>query len=226
MTGRKIRADKEVSDGRFVDHACAGDRSPRSSNCLMFERPPPSGRTTSPGGPCWWCSSASTAPTSSAFRMVWPQFGRDYADTGSRRSSPLPPTTPRLSRGRSREPGESGREIGYPFPVLYDETQEVAMAFTAACTPTSFCSGRDHRLVYRGQFDSARPSNDVPVTGESLRAAVDAVLAAAAVPIDQIPSMGCSIKWRSETSGPSSIEVADGRGLEATYLPSTLSTSG
>ena len=92
-------------------------------------------------------------------------------------------------------------EIGYRFPVLYDETQEVARAFTAACTPDFFLFDRDHRLAYRGQFDQARPSNEVPVTGESLRAAVDSVLAGSDVAIEQIPSMGCSIKWRSETSG-------------------------
>ena len=92
-------------------------------------------------------------------------------------------------------------ELGYRFPVLYDETQEVARAFSAACTPDFFLFARDHRLVYRGQFDAARPSNDVPVTGEDLRAAVDSVLAGTPVSIDQIPSMGCSIKWRPETSG-------------------------
>ena len=75
------------------------------------------------------------------------------------------------------------------------------MAFTAACTPDFFLFGPDYRLVYRGQFDAARPSNDVPVTGASLRAAVDAVLRGAEVGGDQIPSMGCSIKWRSETTG-------------------------
>lgn len=92
-------------------------------------------------------------------------------------------------------------EIGYSFPVLYDETQEVARAFTAACTPDFFLFGRDHRLAYRGQFDEARPSNEVPVTGESLRAAVDSVLEGRPISIEQMPSMGCSIKWRSETSG-------------------------
>jgi peroxiredoxin len=87
-------------------------------------------------------------------------------------------------------------EAGYPFPYLFDETQEVAKAFTAACTPDFFLFDADRRLVYRGQFDGSRPGNGVPVTGEDLRAAIDAVLQGRAVPADQHPSVGCSIKWR------------------------------
>jgi len=87
-------------------------------------------------------------------------------------------------------------EAGYTFPYLFDETQEVAKAYTAACTPDFFLFDRDRRLVYRGQFDSSRPRNGVPVTGEDLRAAIDAVLAGRPVSEDQRPSVGCSIKWR------------------------------
>ena len=87
-------------------------------------------------------------------------------------------------------------EAGYTFPYLFDETQEVAKAYTAACTPDFFLFDRDRRLVYRGQFDPSRPGNGVPVTGEDLRAAVDAVLEGRPIPQDQRPSMGCSIKWR------------------------------
>lgn len=89
-------------------------------------------------------------------------------------------------------------EIGYTFPVLYDETQEVARAFTAACTPDFFLFDRDHGLAYRGQFDGARPRNEVKVTGESLRAAAKAVLASDDVTVEQIPALGCSIKWKSD----------------------------
>jgi peroxiredoxin len=87
-------------------------------------------------------------------------------------------------------------EAGYTFPYLFDETQEVAKAYTAACTPDFFLFDRDRRLVYRGQFDSSRPGNDVPVTGEDLRAAIDAVLQDRPVSEEQLPSVGCSIKWR------------------------------
>ncbi len=87
-------------------------------------------------------------------------------------------------------------EAGYTFPYLYDETQEVARAYTAACTPDFFLFDADRRLVYRGQMDDSRPGNDEPVTGKDLRIAVDALLAGGPVPTEQKPSMGCNIKWR------------------------------
>ena len=88
-------------------------------------------------------------------------------------------------------------ERGYYFPYLYDETQEVAKAYGAACTPDFFVFDRHQKLVYRGQLDSSRPGNEIPVTGEDLRAALDAVLAGKPVPENQKPSMGCNIKWKA-----------------------------
>jgi peroxiredoxin len=88
------------------------------------------------------------------------------------------------------------RREGWRFPFLFDETQEVAKAFKAACTPDFFLFGDDGSLAYRGQLDPSRPGNDVPVTGADLRAALDAVLAGRPVPEPQIPSIGCNIKWR------------------------------
>jgi peroxiredoxin len=85
---------------------------------------------------------------------------------------------------------------GYTFPYLYDESQEVAKAFQAACTPDFFLYDGDRKLVYRGEFDASRPSTDVPVTGADLRAACDAVLAGALPSPDQRPSVGCNIKWK------------------------------
>ena len=85
---------------------------------------------------------------------------------------------------------------GYHFPYLIDETQEVAKAFRAACTPDFFLFDGGKKLVYRGQFDGSRPGNGIPVTGEDLRAAVDAVLAGGPVPEVQRSSIGCNIKWR------------------------------
>ena len=87
-------------------------------------------------------------------------------------------------------------EAGYPFPYLFDETQEIAKAYTAACTPDFFLFDADRRLVYRGQFDASRPGNGVPVTGEDLRSAIEALLDGRPVPSEQHPSVGCSIKWR------------------------------
>jgi peroxiredoxin len=85
---------------------------------------------------------------------------------------------------------------GFPFPYLYDETQDVAHAYDAACTPDFFLFDKDRRLVYRGQYDSSRPNSGVPVTGEDLRAAIDLVLAGKPVSTDQRPSIGCNIKWK------------------------------
>jgi peroxiredoxin len=91
---------------------------------------------------------------------------------------------------------EEKKKYGYPFAYLYDESQSVAKAYGAACTPDFFLYGSDRRLVYRGQFDDSRPSNGRPVTGADLRAAVDAVLAGRSVPGEQRPSIGCNIKWK------------------------------
>ncbi len=88
------------------------------------------------------------------------------------------------------------REIGYTFPYLYDETQEAAKAYHAACTPDFFLFDGKRKLVYRGQMDASRPGNDVPVTGADLRRALDAVLAAKPVPGEQRASIGCGIKWK------------------------------
>jgi peroxiredoxin len=86
---------------------------------------------------------------------------------------------------------------GYAFPYLYDETQEVAHAYHAACTPDFFLFDGDRRLAYRGQMDDSRPESGIPVTGKDLRRALDAVLAGEEVPADQKPSLGCNIKWMS-----------------------------
>jgi len=88
-------------------------------------------------------------------------------------------------------------ERGYTFPYLYDETQEVAQSYHAACTPDFYVFDKDRRLVYRGQMDSSRPDSGIPVRGEDLRAALDATLAGRPVPQDQKPSIGCNIKWKA-----------------------------
>jgi len=87
-------------------------------------------------------------------------------------------------------------QAGYTFPYLYDETQDVAKAYHAACTPDFFLFDAGHSLVYRGQFDDSRPQSGIPVTGADLRAACDAVLSGDAVPEPQKPSIGCNIKWK------------------------------
>jgi len=92
---------------------------------------------------------------------------------------------------------QQAETFGFVFPYLYDETQSVAHAYDAACTPDLYLFDADFHLVYRGQFDASRPSNAIPVTGQDLRAAIDAVLAGKPVPPDQHPSIGCNIKWKA-----------------------------
>ncbi|MEN8789100.1 MAG: thioredoxin family protein [Flavobacteriaceae bacterium] len=90
----------------------------------------------------------------------------------------------------------NAREEGYPFPYLYDESQQVAQAYDAACTPDFYIFDRDLQLVYRGQMDDSRPGNDIPVTGKDMRAAMDALLRGEAIDTVQKPSIGCNIKWK------------------------------
>lgn len=91
---------------------------------------------------------------------------------------------------------EEAAAAGYPFPYLVDGSQEVAKAYRAACTPDFFLFDADRRLAYRGQLDASRPTNELPVTGADLRAALEAVLAGRPAPEPQVPSLGCNIKWK------------------------------
>ena len=87
-------------------------------------------------------------------------------------------------------------KVGYPFPYLYDESQEVAKGYNAACTPDIFLFDKELKCVYRGQLDDSRPNNDTPVSGQDLRAALEAVLSGRKISENQIPSIGCNIKWK------------------------------
>lgn len=92
------------------------------------------------------------------------------------------------------------RSKGWKFPFLYDEAQDVAKSFKAACTPDFFLFDGENRLVYRGQLDDSRPVTGVPVTGRDLRAAIDALLEGKPVSTDQKPSIGCNIKWKADNA--------------------------
>lgn len=91
---------------------------------------------------------------------------------------------------------ELANELGFPFPYLFDETQEVAKAYDAECTPDFDLFDAEEKCVYRGQLDASRPGNDMPVNGNDLRKALDLVVAGKEVPAEQIPSIGCNIKWK------------------------------
>jgi peroxiredoxin len=125
------------------------------------------------------------------------QFGKDYAGKplaivaiSSNDAEKYPDDSPAGLK-------QQAETVGFNFPYLYDETQAVAKAYDAACTPDIYLFDKDQKLVYRGQFDTSRPNSGIPVTGVKLRAAVDEVLARKPVTGDQTPSIGCNIKWRA-----------------------------
>jgi peroxiredoxin len=124
------------------------------------------------------------------------QLARDYAGSGLAIVGIGPNDPDAYPEDAPESLAEQAAEAGFTFPYLFDETQAVARAYTAACTPDPFLFDAERRLVYRAQLDGARPSNDVPVTCEDLRAAIGAVLSGRPVPADQRPAIGCSIKWR------------------------------
>ena len=102
----------------------------------------------------------------------------------------------RYSSDRPEQLGTMARELGFTFSFCFDESQEVAKSFTAACTPDFFLFDQDRKLVYRGQLDGSRPGNQKPVTGRDLRKAIDALLAERPLDQNQVPSAGCNIKWK------------------------------
>jgi len=123
--------------------------------------------------------------------------GRDYADRGL---AIVAINANDVANYPDDSPERMVAEVsarGYTFPYLFDESQEVAKAFAAACTPDFFLFDADRRLVYRGQFDASRPGNDEPITGRDLRRACDAVLRGEIPSGEQVPSIGCNIKWKA-----------------------------
>ncbi len=123
-------------------------------------------------------------------------FGREYIPRGLGMVAISSNDATRYPADAPDQMAREKKEAGYPFPYLYDESQEVARAYRAACTPDFFLFDGEGKLFYRGQFDGSRPGNDVPVTGGDLRRAVEALLEGGAAPDHQIPSVGCNIKWK------------------------------
>ena len=130
-------------------------------------------------------------------RLGLAQFAREY---GARGLAIVGINSNDVAGYPEDSPAKMAEEVkaaGYVFPYLFDETQDVAKDYSAACTPDFFLFDRERRLVYRGQFDDSRPGNGRPVTGADLRAACDLVLAGKPVSEDQRPSIGCNIKWKA-----------------------------
>lgn len=123
-------------------------------------------------------------------------IGKDYADRGlgmvaisANDAGNYPDDAPERLK-------EQAERLGFTFPYLYDESQETAKTYRAACTPDIYLYDKDRKLAYRGQLDDARPGNGKPVNGKNLRAAIDSVLAGDEVTESQLPATGCNIKWK------------------------------
>ena len=130
------------------------------------------------------------------------KIGQDYRDSGLGIigiSSNDPAAYPDDAPARLKE---MAQRLGFTFPFCFDDSQEVAKAYKAACTPDFYLFDSQQRLVYRGQLDDSRPGNNKPLTGRDLRAAIDAVLAGKPVAGNQQPSIGCSIKWKPGHAPP------------------------
>jgi peroxiredoxin len=124
------------------------------------------------------------------------EFGRDAQQRGAAVVAINANDAEHYAEDSPAKMKQEARAVGYTFPYLFDESQAVAKACRAACTPDLFLFDKDRRLAYRGQFDDSRPGNSVAVTGRDLRAALEAVLAGKPAPAIQTPSMGCNIKWK------------------------------
>ncbi|MFG0333614.1 MAG: thioredoxin family protein [Maioricimonas sp. JB049] len=125
------------------------------------------------------------------------KFGREYQQKGLAIVGISSNDVENYPQDSPEKMKEEAASAGYTFPYLFDESQDVAKEYRAACTPDFFLFDKNHKLVYRGQFDDSRPESGIPVTGDDLRTASDKVLAGEAVPEDQKPSIGCNIKWKA-----------------------------
>lgn len=125
------------------------------------------------------------------------EFAREYQQKGLSVVAISSNDTSSHPQDGPQKMAEEAASAGYTFPYLYDETQEVARAYRASCTPDLFLFDAEGRLVYRGRFDDSTPGNNVPVTGKELRTATDALLSGKQPPPEQHPSIGCNIKWKS-----------------------------
>lgn len=166
-----------------------------------FRLPDTNGKTVSPpdfeGKPLVVMFICNHCPFVRHIRGGLARFGRDYQPRGVGIVAISANDVEGYPQDSPAKMKEEAKAAGYVFPYLYDETQSVAKAYRAACTPDFYVFDKDHRLVYRGQFDDSRPNNNAPVTGKDLREAVDAVLAGKPVSASQKPSIGCNIKWKS-----------------------------
>ncbi|MEE9310613.1 MAG: thioredoxin family protein [Cocleimonas sp.] len=129
-------------------------------------------------------------------KEAFTKFAKDYQDKGIAVVAINANDVANYPDDSPEKMAEDVKEFGYTFPYLFDETQEVAHQYQAACTPDFFMFDADHKLYYRGQFDDSRPNTDIPVTGADMISAADDLLAGKPAPTEQKASLGCNIKWK------------------------------
>jgi peroxiredoxin len=165
-----------------------------------FRLPDTNGKTISlsdfKGKPLLVAFICNHCPYVKHIRAGLAQLARDYQPRGAAIAGINANDTANYPDDSPAKMKEEVKSAGYHFPYLHDESQAAAKAYRAACTPDFYLFDKDHRLVYRGQFDDSRPGNTFPVDGKDLRAALDAVLSGKQVPPNQKPSIGCNIKWK------------------------------
>ncbi len=125
------------------------------------------------------------------------RIGRDYQKSGIGIVAISANDESGFPEDKPEKLAEMSKELGFVFPYLFDQSQDVARAYDAQCTPDFFLYDASARLVYRGQLDDSRPGSDVPVTGRDLRAALDALAGGMPISVEQRPSIGCNIKWKN-----------------------------
>ena len=130
-------------------------------------------------------------------RHEFARFGREYTEKGMAVIAINSNDIETYPNDGPEHMAKEASRFGYTFPYLLDEDQSVAKAYRAACTPDFFMFDADRKLYYRGQFDASRPGSDISVTGEDMRTAAEALLAGQPSPENQVPSLGCNIKWKA-----------------------------
>jgi len=174
---------------------------PLGTPAIDFKLPDVSGKIVSladfKGKPLLVMFICNHCPYVKHIRAGLAQLGHDYVSRGAAIVAISSNDVGNYPQDGPDKMKEEATAAGYNFPYLYDATQAVAKNYRAACTPDFYLFDKEHRLVYRGQFDDSRPSNGLPVTGEDLRDALDAIIAGKAVPPNQKPSIGCNIKWKA-----------------------------
>jgi peroxiredoxin len=180
---------------------------PLGTPCPDFSLPDPAGRIVArddfAGAPALLVAFlCNHCPYVKHVRHEIARIGREYGERGVAMVAISANDAERYPQDAPVAMAEEAETAGYVFPYLFDETQEVAKSFRAACTPEFYLFDGERRLAYRGQLDDSRPGSDRPVTGADLRAALEAVLAGGAPDGDQQPGIGCNIKWKPGNEPP------------------------